>query len=265
MTKTDLLFILSTILILLSGCIEDTSTDTLINDLGSENESVRATAMDKLVEKGDEKTVASLVQAVEDDTRTVEERKNAINVLGMISDNSTAEILLNISLDEGEEKLLRMASILALGEIGNETMIGPLREMGYGDDGLILYHAAYVLDSLEAKEHVYASYGKLPYPLSEEQRLYRNNVGEIRNAYRADGTFPEIENASTTLVGYNVKSGYIEISSDVEPEPSVMDKIYQIYDTEAREKGIYQVPVRFVYGSVTPLEVYWYNITDITE
>ncbi|WP_342305377.1 HEAT repeat domain-containing protein [Methanolobus sp. ZRKC5] len=260
------LLILSITLILSSGCVEDTSVDSLISYLDNENESIRTASIDKLAEIGDEKTVASLNQMVKDDNRTIEERKNAITVLGMIGGNSTAEMLLNISLDEEEEKYLRMASILALGEIGDDTMIKPLKEVGYGDDGLILYHAAYVLDPMEDKEDVYATYGKLPYPLSEDQRLYRNNVGEIRGTYRADGTFPEIENATSILIGYNVKTGYIEISSDVEPEPSVMDEIYQIYDTEARKRAIYQVPVRFVRcGSAAPLEGYWYNISDIAE
>ncbi|MDI3485654.1 MAG: hypothetical protein PWQ50_874 [Methanolobus sp.] len=101
--------ILCTLLVILSGCIEDNSVDSLINDLDNENASIKNTAIEKLSQKGDENTISSL--------------------------------LLNISLDEEEEKTVRMSSILALGEIGNETMLMPLANLSYGDDGLILYHA----------------------------------------------------------------------------------------------------------------------------
>ncbi|MDW7731898.1 MAG: HEAT repeat domain-containing protein [Methanolobus sp.] len=240
----------------------------MIDNLGSENESVRTAAMDGLAEIGDERTVSSLVQVTGDENMTIEERKNAVTVLGRIGDDGSAEMLLNISMDEAEEKELRMASILALGEIGNETMLEPLRELSYGDDGLILYHAAYVLDRLEENYEVYASYGQLPYPLSEEQRLYRNNVYEISRAHRSaqeNGTFPTIDNATTILIGYNIKSGYIEISSDVKPERSVMDNMYQVYDAEAQKRGVDQVPVRFVYGYVATLEGLRYSISDFDD
>lgn len=259
------LLILSFVLITLSGCIEDNSADPTINNLDSENESVRNAAMDRLVETGDEGTVEALIQLAGDEDRTVEERKNAVTVLGKIGEESPAEVLLNISMDEGEEKELRMASILALGEIGNESMIKPLRGLDYDGDGLLRYHAVYVLDQLGTNNEVYATYGELPYPLSEEQRLYRNNVNEIKDACRADGTFPVVDNATCVLVGYNYQSGYIEVSSDVKPEKSEMDEIYQLYDSEAQKRGVDQVPVRFVYGYVAPLEGAWYNMSDLDD
>lgn len=257
------ILILCTLSVLLSGCIEESSMDSLINNLEHEDASIRNAAIEKLSQTGDEDTMSSLMQVVNNNSNTVEKRKNAVTVLGTIGNNQASELLLNISLDKEEEKTIRMASILALGEIGNETMLMPLANLSYGDDGLILYHAAYVLDQIEDGEDVYASYGKLPYPLSEEQRLYRNNVSGIRGAYRADGTSPYIENATSIQIGYNIKSGYIEISSDVEPDPAVMNEIYQLYDTKARQRGIDQVPVRFVRcGTAAPLEGIWYNISD---
>ncbi|WP_406671389.1 HEAT repeat domain-containing protein [Methanolobus sp. ZRKC4] len=234
------LLILSITLILSSGCVEDTSVDSLISYLDNENESIRTASIDKLAEIGDEKTVASLNQMVKDDNRTIGKRENAIVVLGRIGDNKTADLLLNISMNEEEEKTLRRASILALGDIGNKTAIESLRKLGYGDDGLILYHAAYVLDKLEENPEVFGTYGELPYPLSEEHRLYRNNVREISIAHRSEKdnySFPNIENATSILVGYSTKSGYIEISSNVKPEASAMDEIYQVYDSEAKKKS----------------------------
>jgi hypothetical protein len=64
---------------------------------------------------------------------------------------------------------------------------------------------------------------------------------------------------------YNIKSGYIEIASDVEPEISEMNVIYEIYDIEAKKKGINQVPVRFVYCGVAVMPVCWYNVTDLED
>ncbi|SDG27220.1 hypothetical protein SAMN04488589_2583 [Methanolobus vulcani] len=260
------ILILCTLLAILSGCIEDSSVDALINNLDHENVSIRNAAIENLSQIDDEDTISSLMQAANNNSNTVEKRKNAIKVLGTTGNNNASELLLNISLDEGEEKTVRMASIIALGEIGNKTMIYSLGNLSYGDDGLILYHAAYVFDQIEGnKENVYASYGKLPYPLSEEQRVYRNNLSEIKGAYRADGTYPYIKNATSILIDYNIKSGYIEISSDVKPDTDVMNEIYQIYDTEARKKGIYNVPVRFVRCGTIKAPVYWYNITDFNE
>jgi hypothetical protein len=246
-------------MIVLSGCVEDTSVDSLIEDLGSENASVTINAMDSLVEIGDENTIQSLIQVMGNKNETIEKRENTIVVLGRIGNNETVDILLNIAMNEEEEKGLRRASILALGDIGNETALEYLRGLNYGDDGLILYHAAYVLNQLEESYEVFATYGELPYPLSDEQRLYRNNVYEISRASRGDGVFPTIENATSVLIGYNSKSGYIEVSSDVRPETSVMDEIYQIYDNEAKKRGVNQVPVRFVYGEAT-LPYYYYEL-----
>ncbi|ETA66840.1 hypothetical protein MettiDRAFT_0243 [Methanolobus tindarius DSM 2278] len=260
------ILILCTLLIIFSGCIEDNSVDSLINDLDNENASIKNTAIEKLSQKGDENTISSLMQVTSNNNNPVEKRKNAIKVLGTIGNNQASELLLNISLDKGEEKTVRMASILALGEIGNETMLMPLANLSYGDDGLIFYHVAYVFDQVENdKENVYASYGKLPYPLSEDQRLYRNNVGEIMDEFSLNNGSPIIENATTIMRSYNIKSGYIEIASDVEPEISEMNVIYQIYDTEARKKGINQVPVRFVYCGVAVMPVCRYNVTDLED
>jgi hypothetical protein len=254
--------ILCTLLLILSGCIEDNSVDSLINDLDNENASIKNTAIEKLSQKGDENTISSLMQVTSNNSNPVEKRKNAIKVLGTIGNNQASELLLNISLDEEEEKTVRMSSILALGEIGNETMLMPLANLSYGDDGLILYHAAYALDKIgENNEDVYASYGKLPYPSSEEQRVYRNNLSELHKIVGEN--LPVIENTTTMFSGYNIKSGYIEIASDIEPESSEMEEIYKIYDDEARKIGIYQIPVRFVQcESVSLPEGYWYNISD---
>jgi HEAT repeat protein len=68
--------------------------------------------------------------------------------LGKTGDNSATDLLLDISMNESENKLIRMASILALGDIGDEDVLVSLRELSPGDDGLILYHAAYVLAQL---------------------------------------------------------------------------------------------------------------------
>ncbi|WP_407282440.1 HEAT repeat domain-containing protein [Methanolobus sp. WCC1] len=260
------ILILCTLLLILSGCIEDNSVDSLINDLDNENASIKNTAIEKLSQKGDENTISSLIQVTSNNSNPVEKRKNAIKVLGTIGNNQASELLLNISLDKGEEKTVRMASILALGEIGNETMLMPLANLSYGDDGLIFYHVAYVFDQVENdKENVYASYGKLPYPLSEDQRLYRNNVGEIMDEFSLNNGSPIIENATTIMRSYNIKSGYIEIASDVEPEISEMNVIYEIYDIEAKKRGINQVPVRFVYCGVAVMPVCWYNVTDLED
>ena len=255
------ILILCTLLVLLSGCIEDNSTDSLINDLEHEDASIRNDAIEKLSQTGDEDAVLSLIQVANNNNNTVEKRKNAIKVLGATGNNRASKLLLNISLDGEEEKTIRMASILALGDIGNVTMLMPLANLSYGDDGLILYHAAYVLDQIGDGENVYASYGELPYPSSKEQRVYRNNLSELHKI--VDENLPVIENATTMFDGYNIKSGYIEIASDIEPESSEMDEIYKIYDTEARKIGIYQIPVRFVQcESASLLEGYWYNISD---
>jgi hypothetical protein len=235
--------------------------DSLINDLDHENESIRNAAMESLSGIGDEDTMSSLMQVANNNSNTVEKRKNAIKVLGTIGNDHASELLLNISLNQEEEKIVRMSSILALGDIGNETMIKTLGNLSYGDDGLVLYHAAYVLDQTEEnKEDVYASYGKLPYPLSEEQRTYRNNLSELHEI--VDKNLPVIENATTMFSGYNIKSGYIEIASDIEPKSSEMDEIYKVYDTEARKLGINQIPVRFVQCESPSSLEYWYNVSD---
>ncbi|WP_406658056.1 HEAT repeat domain-containing protein [Methanolobus sp. ZRKC2] len=255
------------VITVMSGCIEDTSVDSPIDGLSSENSSIASSAIDYLVENGDEYTIQALIQVIENKNETIGKRENAIVVLGRIGDNKTADLLLNISMNEEEEKTLRRASILALGDIGNKTAIESLRKLGYGDDGLILYHAAYVLDKLEENPEVFGTYGELPYPLSEEHRLYRNNVREISIAHRSEKdnySFPNIENATSILVGYSTKSGYIEISSNVKPEASAMDEIYQVYDSEAKKRGISKVPVRFVYGNVSFCQGYFCSLENAT-
>ncbi|UGV40248.1 HEAT repeat domain-containing protein [Methanococcoides orientis] len=221
--------------------------DSLIEDLDNENESIRSNAMDELVGMGDEKTIGSLVQVVQNENLPLEMRKNAIVSLGKIGDNGTTELFLDISMNESENKHLRMASILALGDLGDEEALESLRELSYGDDGLILYHAAYVLAPLNDIYEVYGTYGELPYPLTEEQRSYRNNVGEIVFGVNFS-EFPPIVNSSMTL-GHDRKTGYIEVMTDVNPGTSSMDEMYRIISTEAEKRGVYQVPVRFVYGT----------------
>lgn len=236
------------LLIIFSGCTGDTNVDSLIEDLDNENESIRSNAMDELVGMGDEKTIGSLVQVVQNEDNSIEMRKNAITTLGKIGDNGTTELLLDISMNESENKYLRMASILALGDIGDEEALESLRELNYGDDGLILYHAAYVLAPLNDTYEVYGTYGELPYPLTEEQRSYRNNVGEIVFGVNYS-EFPAIDDNSSRGVGHVPKTGYIEVMTDVDPGTSSMDKMYRIISTEAEKRGVYQVPVRFVHGT----------------
>ncbi|WP_135609889.1 HEAT repeat domain-containing protein [Methanococcoides sp. AM1] len=239
--------ILFALVIMSPGCVEDTNVNPLIEDLDHENESISSGAMDELVGMGDEKTIVSLVQVVQNKNNSIEMRKNAITTLGKIGDNSTTDLLLDISMNESENKYLRMASILALGDIGDEESLGSLRGLSNGEDGLILYHAAYVLAPLNETYEVYGTYGELPYPLTEEQRSYRNNVGEIVFGVNFS-EFPPIENSSMCL-GHAQKSGYIQVMTDVDPGTSSMDEMYRIISTEAEKRGVYQVPVRFVYGT----------------
>jgi len=148
-------------------------------------------------------------------------------------------------MDESENKQLRMASILVLGDIGDKETIRSLRELSYGEDGLVLYHAAYVLNQLNETYEIYGVYGELPYPLTEEQRVYRNNVGEIMYNINCS-KFPKMDAVSTMLVGHSSKTGYIEVATDVNPGTSSMNEIYQIINSEAEKRDVYQVPVRFV-------------------
>lgn len=232
-------------LIMFSGCIGDSSVDALIEDLDHENESIRSNAMDELVDMEDEKTIGSLMQIVQNENESIEMRKNAIITLGKIGDNSTTALLLNVAMEESENKQLRMASILALGDVGDKESIRSLRELSYGEDGLILYHAAYVLNQLNETYEVYGTYGELPYPLTEEQRVYRNNVGEIRSNINYS-KFPKMDAVSTMFVGHVPKTGYIEVATDVNLGTSSMNEIYRIISSEAEKRGVYQVPVRFV-------------------
>ncbi|WP_052721419.1 HEAT repeat domain-containing protein [Methanococcoides methylutens] len=245
LSVTIILFVL---LIMFSGCTENNNVDSLIEDLGNENESISSGAMDELVDMGDEKTIGSLVQVVLNESMSIEMRKNAILALGKIGDESATDLLLGISMNESENKHLRMASILALGDAGDEEALEFLRGLRYGDDGLILYHAAYVLAPLNGTYEVYGTYGELPYPLTEEQRSYRNNVGEIVSGVNYS-KFPAIDDNSSRGVGYVPKTGYIEVMTDVDPGTSDMDEMYRIISTEAEIRGVYQVPVRFVYGT----------------
>ena len=244
----SLAMIFFVLLIMFSGCIEHANVDSLIEGLGNENESISSGAMDELVGIGDEKTIGSLVQVVQNESMSIDMRKNAITTLGRIGDNSTTDLLLDISMNESENKFLRMASILALGDIGDEEALVSLRGLSYGDDGLILYHAAYVLDQLNDTYEVYGTYGELPYPLTEEQRSYRNNVGEIVSGVNYS-EFPPIDDNSSRGVGYVPKTGYIEIISDVDPGTSAMNEMYRVISSEAEKRGVYQVPVRFVHGT----------------
>ena len=54
-------------------------------------------------------------------------RKNAIVTLGKIGDDSTNALLLNIAMDESENKQLRMALILAIGDAGDNETIRSLK------------------------------------------------------------------------------------------------------------------------------------------
>jgi len=49
--------------------------------------------MDELVDMGDEKTIFSLMQVVQNENKSIEMRKNAIITLGIIGDNSTNTLL----------------------------------------------------------------------------------------------------------------------------------------------------------------------------
>ncbi|MGM0771071.1 MAG: HEAT repeat domain-containing protein [Halobacteriota archaeon] len=242
--------ILFALLLISSGCIDNTEVNDLIDDLDHENESVRSQAMANLVNISDEKPIESLVQVVQNEDNSIEMRKNAITTLGKIDDGSTTDLLLEISMNESENKYLRMASILALGDIGNEEALLTLRGL-IPVDGLILYHTAYVLAQLnETYEtyEVYGTYGELPYPLTEEQRAYRNNVGEVVFGVNYS-EFPAIDDNSSRAVGHVPETGYIQVMTDVDPGASDMDEMYRIISIEAEKRGVYKVPVRFVYGS----------------
>jgi hypothetical protein len=249
--KLTILLAITSLLLFSTGCIGDSIVDSLIDDLDHENESIRSDAMDELVDIGDEKTISSLIQVAQNENKSIEMRKNAIITLGKIGDNSTSTRLLNIALDESENKQLRMASILALGDIGDEGVLPSLHGLGHGEDGLILYHAAYVTNQLNESYKfyemydVYGTYGKLPYPLTEEQRNLRNNVYEI--TFSKPCNISNITGSAYYIVFHDRKSGYVTIGIDANPGTSAMDEVYQFYNNEAEKRGVYQVPVRFIH------------------
>ncbi|NPE30235.1 HEAT repeat domain-containing protein [Methanococcoides sp. SA1] len=238
-------------IIMFSGCVENTNINSLIEDLDHENESVRFDTMNVLVDISDEKTIGLLVQAVQNKNNTIEMRKNAITTLGRIGESSTTNLLLNISMNESENKHLRMASILALGDIGNKDAIYSLKGLGYSEDGLILYHAAYVINQLNESYplydtyFVYGTYGKLPYPSTEDQRNFRNNAFEISQSVPYDHLV-ELED-SYILVDYSPKSGFIEVKTSEQPNSTVMDELYEQYSTEAERRNVSELPLRFVH------------------
>jgi HEAT repeat protein len=251
-------------LIMFSGCIGDSNVDSLIEDLDYENESIRSNAIDELVDMEDEKTNSLLMQVVQNENNTIEMRKNAITALGKTGDNSTTDFLLNISMNESENQHLRMASILALGDISDEGVLPSLSGLSHGEDGLILYHAAYVTNQLNESYkfyetyEVYGTYGKLPYPLTEEQRNFRNNVYEIRSSRPCD--ICNITGSAYCSVSQNSRSGYIEIGIDANPGTSAMDEVYQFYNSEAEKRGVYQVPVRFIHSDPFVFPVFYYEV-----
>jgi hypothetical protein len=101
-------------------------------------------------------------------------------------------------------------------------------------------------DRKRGEPPVIATYGKIPEFESEEQRRsWLNNLSEIRKGVRSEMD-PYFYQGIVVVFGHHY-DGYMRISfkEDMVIEKPLMDEIYGIIDTQAREMGIQDVPVVF--------------------
>ena len=105
-----------------------------------------------------------------------------------------------------------------------------------------------------SKPPVIATYGKLPeFENDEQKRNWQGNLKEIGKNVRMRGEMDPYFYPEGTVIGYghNVE-GYTEVTflEGTVIEKPLMDEIYEIFDRQAREIGIQEVPLIFEFGEI---------------
>ncbi|MCK4731427.1 MAG: hypothetical protein KAT65_03115 [Methanophagales archaeon] len=104
---------------------------------------------------------------------------------------------------------------------------------------------------------VIAIYGKLPEFENEEQRRsWYANLDEIGKSVRVRGEMHPYFYPEGPVIGYgHNREGYmmVMILKSTVIEKPLMDEIHEIFDRQAREIGIQEVPVVFEFGGL-PVE-----------
>ncbi len=103
--------------------VNETTIESLIQDLADQNVSVKVNAVKNLVEIG-EPAVEPLIQALENDNPKI--RENAAQALGKIGDERAVDPLIELLADEHEE--IQKTAQDALANIG-EPAVGPLTKV----------------------------------------------------------------------------------------------------------------------------------------
>ena len=104
---------------------------------------------------------------------------------------------------------------------------------------------------------VIATYGKIPEFENEEQkRNWYANLDEIGKSVRMRGEMDPYfyPDGPVIAYGYN-REGYSTVTflEGTVIEKPLMDEIYEIFDRQAREMGIHEVPLVFEFGEI-PVE-----------
>ena len=116
----------------------------------------------------------------------------------------------------------------------------------------------YEINGTESYKHeVIAIYGKLPEFETEEERRYWSD--EVLPAIKHDldkKIVNQYFNPSGPLVLFSYNSDGFEVGvlKNLSIEKQLMDEIYGIIDEEAKERGIQEVPVRFVSADFIQLD-----------
>ncbi len=131
----------------------------------------------------------------------------------------------------------------------------PLRDHLTIEDDEKMNHERYENDHREPGDlAVIATYGKLPKFENEEQkRNWYANLKEIGRSIRMRGEMDSYFHPEGSVIGYGYnREGYRTVTflEGTVIEQPLMDEIYEIFDKQAREIGIQEVPLVFEFGEI---------------
>ena len=267
-----------------NAAVNETAIESLIQDLADQNVSVKVNAVKTLVEIG-EPTVESLIPALKDNNPKI--RENAAQALGKIGDERAVGPLIKVMNDPNEILPTRENAILALGEfgepavepliqamedespqiraraaealgkIGDERAIIPLNKALDDNYGMVRDAARMGVRGFEGhdKYRAITTYGKeRNFSTEDERKEWRNKLNAISSGARDEMLVYQYPYGPVVSYGYN-DNGYISVdfSEGDGVSEAFMSQIYDIFNWQAMQRGIGDVPVvfKFINPSIT--------------
>jgi hypothetical protein len=226
--------------------IGESAVEPLIQALENDNPKIRENAAHTLGKIGDERAVGPLVKIMNDPNEILPPRENAIFALGEIGRLAVEPL---IQAMENESPQIRARAAEALGKIGDERAIIPLNRASHDKYGMVRDAARIGVRGFEGhdKYKAIAIYGKeRNFSTEDERKEWLDKLDTIGSGVR-DHMLPyHCPDGPIISYGYN-DNGYIsvEFSEGDGVSEAYMDEIYDIFNWQAMQMGISDIPVVF--------------------